>query len=137
MFFSARDSISNFFSKTTWLLNLSFCSLFDHGRMSANSMVIICLSFYGSVSLGETPTQEVKHLVLEKNTIQSAFHTNSLDSNLSKALALQESGEHEAAVLAFQKAWEIDRIQNGLYSCLLYTSPSPRDTERSRMPSSA
>ena len=24
-----------------------------------------------------------------------------------------------------------------LYSCLLYTSPSPRDTERSRMPSSA
>ena len=27
----------------------------------------------------------------------------------------------------------IDRIVN----CLLYTSPSPRDTERSRMPSSA
>ena len=25
----------------------------------------------------------------------------------------------------------------GLYACLLYTSPSPRDTERSRMPSSA
>ena len=24
-----------------------------------------------------------------------------------------------------------------IYSCLLYTSPSPRDTERSRMPSSA
>ena len=28
-------------------------------------------------------------------------------------------------------------IQEGLLSCLLYTSPSPRDTERSRMPSSA
>ena len=28
--------------------------------------------------------------------------------------------------------------QDGLYTtCLLYTSPSPRDTERSRMPSSA
>ena len=27
-------------------------------------------------------------------------------------------------------------LQN-LYDCLLYTSPSPRDTERSRMPSSA
>ena len=26
---------------------------------------------------------------------------------------------------------------NGLKGCLLYTSPSPRDTERSRMPSSA
>ena len=24
-----------------------------------------------------------------------------------------------------------------VYTCLLYTSPSPRDTERSRMPSSA
>ena len=24
-----------------------------------------------------------------------------------------------------------------IYTCLLYTSPSPRDTERSRMPSSA
>ena len=91
MFFSARDSISNFFSKTTWLLNLSFCSLFDYGRKRANSVVIICLSFYCSVSLGETPTQEVKHLVLGKNASQSAFHTNSLDSNLSKAVALQES----------------------------------------------
>ena len=27
--------------------------------------------------------------------------------------------------------------QNSVYDCLLYTSPSPRDTERSRMPSSA
>lgn len=116
MFFSARDSISNFFSKTTWLLNLSFCSLFNHGRKSANSVVIICLSFYGSVSLGETPNQEVKHLVIGKNTRQSAFQINSLDSSLSEAVALQESGEHEAAILAFQKVWEIDRIQNGLYS---------------------
>ena len=116
MFFSVRDSISNFFSKATWLLNLPLCSLFEHGRKSANSVVIICLSFYGSVLLGETPTQEVKHLVIGKNTSQSAFRINSLDSNLSEAVALQESGEHEAAVLAFQKVWEIDRIQNGLYS---------------------
>ena len=27
--------------------------------------------------------------------------------------------------------------QVGLYACLLYTSPSPRDVEESRMPSSA
>ncbi|GAB5859252.1 hypothetical protein JMUB7552_27370 [Staphylococcus aureus] len=26
---------------------------------------------------------------------------------------------------------------SNVYACLLYTSPSPRDTERSRMPSSA
>ena len=30
-----------------------------------------------------------------------------------------------------------DFREEGLVSCLLYTSPSPRDTERSRMPSSA
>ena len=30
----------------------------------------------------------------------------------------------------------VDEYPHG-YICLLYTSPSPRDTERSRMPSSA
>ena len=30
-----------------------------------------------------------------------------------------------------------EKQRNRIYSCLLYTSPSPRDTERSRMPSSA
>ena len=28
-------------------------------------------------------------------------------------------------------------VNMGLYACLLYTSPSPRDVEESRMPSSA
>ena len=32
---------------------------------------------------------------------------------------------------------EEDCIISSSYTCLLYTSPSPRDTERSRMPSSA
>ena len=30
-----------------------------------------------------------------------------------------------------------DKGDTGAYSCLLYTSPSPRDVEESRMPSSA
>ena len=29
------------------------------------------------------------------------------------------------------------RVSEGSYSCLLYTSPSPRDKRQSRMPSSA
>ena len=33
-------------------------------------------------------------------------------------------------------AWMVD-ILSGVYTCLLYTSPSPRDREKSRMPSSA
>ena len=37
--------------------------------------------------------------------------------------------------------WETERLLSGIYdkegACLLYTSPSPRDRTRSRMPSSA
>ena len=44
------------------------------------------------------------------------------------------SGEH-AVCLTFKN---ISRVTlTALEICLLYTSPSPRDTERSRMPSSA
>ena len=32
---------------------------------------------------------------------------------------------------------QIDTFGTGVYNCLLYTSPSPRDVEESRMPSSA
>ena len=34
-------------------------------------------------------------------------------------------------------AWKEDTTHVGNYSCLLYTSPSPRDATLSRMPSSA
>ena len=33
--------------------------------------------------------------------------------------------------------WEMILLFIGLWSCLLYTSPSPRDRQKSRMPSSA
>ena len=37
-----------------------------------------------------------------------------------------------------KKAKDLDTVRmQGFKGCLLYTSPSPRDTERSRMPSSA
>ena len=32
---------------------------------------------------------------------------------------------------------DLERMEKGLYTCLLYTSPSPRDGATSRMPSSA
>ena len=34
-------------------------------------------------------------------------------------------------------AQELDELRTVTYACLLYTSPSPRDRTRSRMPSSA
>ena len=38
-----------------------------------------------------------------------------------------------------EKEWDegVNKAVDKYYGCLLYTSPSPRDTERSRMPSSA
>ena len=33
--------------------------------------------------------------------------------------------------------WEMTLVDEPFYTCLLYTSPSPRDRTRSRMPSSA
>ena len=36
-----------------------------------------------------------------------------------------------------KKFRDLDKDHNGLLSCLLYTSPSPRDKRQSRMPSSA
>ena len=37
----------------------------------------------------------------------------------------------------FLKATERKGFGDNLFSCLLYTSPSPRDRQKSRMPSSA
>ena len=38
---------------------------------------------------------------------------------------------------SIHKFKEESKLSTWMYSCLLYTSPSPRDTEVSRMPSSA
>ena len=43
----------------------------------------------------------------------------------------------EAGLVQKKDVSEIVTKNLGLYSCLLYTSPSPRDFVRSRMPSSA
>ena len=52
------------------------------------------------------------------------FNSYSLQE-ANKIISKYPKGKKQSAVMAL------------LYICLLYTSPSPRDTERSRMPSSA
>ena len=53
---------------------------------------------------------------------------------------LLENGDRRN-VLDHYRYWTVEAIVADLntkrHNCLLYTSPSPRDTERSRMPSSA
>ena len=53
-----------------------------------------------------------------------------------KAIALARDGSLLMAVQA-GTLWWLDRAAPAARTCLLYTSPSPRDRQKSRMPSSA
>ena len=68
------------------------------------------------------------------------------DINIEKGKALAAQYGDELSFIELDvtspQSWEnaVDRvnaIMNGLTTCLLYTSPSPRDQRGSRMPSSA
>ena len=48
---------------------------------------------------------------------------------------LVASGKHEDMYTAINEL--INKLERQLNNCLLYTSPSPRDRQKSRMPSSA
>ena len=50
------------------------------------------------------------------------------------AVAAAEEGAH---VLLVDRAELVHEVQAEIAACLLYTSPSPRDRQKSRMPSSA
>ena len=58
-------------------------------------------------------------------------------SNLSLAMNLLVSGDVEHARLMLEEKTEMVRHERDSRNCLLYTSPSPRDRQKSRMPSSA
>ena len=48
-----------------------------------------------------------------------------------------DEGKGKIVDLLTEKAEAVVRFQGGHNACLLYTSPSPRDSTSSRMPSSA
>ena len=55
-----------------------------------------------------------------------------------KAMAALDTLEREAAGPMGQRLTHLDRLEaESIHICLLYTSPSPRDRQKSRMPSSA
>ena len=59
---------------------------------------------------------------------------DTLDANLS--LGLPADDRDYSIVPQILEAWNVERVKL-LTNCLLYTSPSPRDRQKSRMPSSA
>ena len=66
-----------------------------------------------------------------------------INSNMAAIYSLNaSSSEPSAANSVARMIWADEsnnelKIRNGTNTCLLYTSPSPRDMRRSRMPSSA
>ena len=61
------------------------------------------------------------------------------DGNYTTAQAVQSAGvlSDLGAEVGIHGSWSSLDTETGLQACLLYTSPSPRDRTRSRMPSSA
>ena len=72
---------------------------------------------------------------LEKNIVdlREILHSYLSSTSYIKQVELKELVEHEVNEALFCTAID-NLIRNG---CLLYTSPSPRDRQKSRMPSSA
>ena len=62
---------------------------------------------------------------------------DAIDDNIMKGLELLYNVNFDEAKSYFDKSISIDPTDPRGYLCLLYTSPSPRDRTRSRMPSSA
>ena len=58
------------------------------------------------------------------------------DQDLVKSLIREHKMEPHPEGGHYVEIFRNDDVTH-IYFCLLYTSPSPRDTERSRMPSSA
>ena len=75
---------------------------------------------------------KIKHIVLIALT---AFSLG-VNADLKRAIAFDQAGEYEKSAKELYKISQL-ATRGHPRACLLYTSPSPRDVEESRMPSSA
>ena len=77
----------------------------------------------------------VKELFKSKKTINYPFEKGKISPRYRGEHALRRYPNGEERCIACKLCEAVCPAQ--AITCLLYTSPSPRDTERSRMPSSA
>ena len=119
--------------------------LLSKGEKTLHASVSIDENIKGGISANFSSDGFIKPDVI--NMIKDGEFTESLTSprsSLEYAVAHNASSISEYPYSIDMRAGAIDddailsTINNGLYiSCLLYTSPSPRDKRQSRMPSSA
>jgi len=91
------------------------------------SMIIIGLLFFGLLAYVSLPLNLMPSIDIGVVTVQTVYPGAG-----PREIEMQITKKIEDAVSTISG---IDYMQS--YSCLLYTSPSPRDRTRSRMPSSA
>ena len=98
---------------------------------------------FDSVSEAKADIEEGADIIMVKPGISYLDILRDLKNNINSPIAIyQVSGEYSMLKAAAQKGWlDHDKVMLeqliSMKSCLLYTSPSPRDMRRSRMPSSA
>ena len=103
----------------------------DHQNLEAKYQAVLALARMGSLDFA---CAEYKRYELDK--IRHHEDIMSLGGRLSKDLYLSSSGKI-ALGHARESSEKYEQAFNDTQGCLLYTSPSPRDRTRSRMPSSA
>ena len=86
---------------------------------------------------GEFLDNSFKSGNLPETHITESFYENLWDSDARQDLQNRPSNQGDASSLGDEKNNPGHVIEQSVSSCLLYTSPSPRDRQKSRMPSSA
>ena len=84
-------------------------------------------------AIGEIPPLGFVPKKMHAWVIRRDRHGNPMQSFKEEEFDVPEVGSND--VLIFVMAAGVN--YNGVWACLLYTSPSPRDVEEARMPSSA
>ena len=114
-------------------------SLNPSGTIDSNAFNIGVLGFKLAVNDGITVFNLIDGVVDEfhDNTgVDTAESTNSLYDSSGDFFSNQQVNNVEL-LLTTSTSHLADPSQAPILTCLLYTSPSPRDTDKSRMPSSA
>ena len=109
--------------KTTTLKSISNLLHSERGEVTKGF-----ISYRGVEIQGSDPSEMVKSGVIQVMEGRHCFEHLTVEENLLTGAYTRQDGK--GAIEA-----DLDMVYN--YLCLLYTSPSPRDRTRSRMPSSA
>ena len=100
--------------------------LTDNTNFECDSRYMLCESIH--LELGTVPNHYMDFAYTSVLQNQKSAETKSASSTAVEVELIEEEKEKEE---------DDDQSQSSTCNCLLYTSPSPRDLARSRMPSSA